>query len=213
LKNSIVVYSEIIDGNPLFSQNVVRWFLHKPGYHTGEINYGKNELYFFYHEFFNDPIINDQVDNQLMVSIIFDDIYKQTNFGDRKGSCYILRKGKNREIVHDISDSILIDGLSHQEISKIFNQVEFCISYDTYTLYSAYAVMCGCKSIVIPEDGVSKEEWEPIEEMRYGIAYGFDDIENAEKTKEKLLPYLKEEEEKANKSVEKFIEKCEAYFR
>lgn len=46
-ENSIVVYSEVDYGNPLAAKNVVRWLLHKPGFHTGVINYGKNELTFF----------------------------------------------------------------------------------------------------------------------------------------------------------------------
>ncbi|MCA9749973.1 MAG: hypothetical protein KC414_12765 [Romboutsia sp.] len=75
LKNAIVVYPEIISGNPLFSKKVVRWFLNKPGVLSGEINYGKNELYFYYQEAFNDQNINKNLDNRLQVSHIRDDIY------------------------------------------------------------------------------------------------------------------------------------------
>ena len=203
----IVVYPEIINGNPLKCKNVVRWFLHKPGFHTGEINYGKNELYFFYQHIFNDKSINPDQDNLLYISWIMDDIYKQTNFRERSGSCYMLRKGKNKKIVHNISNSILLDGKSHVEIAKIMNECEYFISYDSETMYSPYAVLCGCKSIVIPNEGVSKEQWQPIEELRYGVAYGFDDLEEAERTKHLVLEVLKKKEQESLKMVEQFIKK------
>ncbi|MDD5159206.1 MAG: hypothetical protein PHI47_04090 [Sulfuricurvum sp.] len=212
IKNSIVIYPETIDGNPLNADYVVRWFLHKPGYHTGKILYGHNELYFFYQTVFNNTEINPHKDHLLQTIFILDDIYKQTNFGSRKGTCYILRKGKGRTIVHDLNDSILVDELSHEEMAKIFNQVEMCISYDTYTMYSQFAALCGAISVIIPEENVSKTEWYPDEKIYYGLAYGFDNIPYALATRSLLLPTLKEQEKKANQTVHNFIQKCNEYF-
>jgi hypothetical protein len=48
----IVVYYEQVFGNPLNARNVVRWLLHQPGFHTGQVYYGFNEL----HVRFNEPI-------------------------------------------------------------------------------------------------------------------------------------------------------------
>lgn len=212
LHNSIVIYPEIVSGNPLKVDNIVRWFLHQPGYHTGEINYGKNELYFFYQDAFNNPSINVQSDNKLMVLYIRDDIYKQTNFAVREGSCYLIKKGKNKPFVHDMKNSICIDSMSHQEISKVFNQTEYFISYDTHTMYLVYALMCGCKSIVIPDEGISKEIWQPIEDLRSGISYGFDNKEYNENDKNKLFSYIKQIDDNTNNSVKTFVSKSELFF-
>lgn len=212
LHNAIIIYPEIVDHNPLFAKRIVRWFLHKPGFHTSTVNYGEGELYFYYQQAFNDERINPYKANRLHVLLVRDDIYQYKNTGSRKGSCYILRKGKGRPLQHDLKDSIPIDGLPHNEIAEIFNSVKYCISYDLYTMYSTYAAMCGCISIVIPEPGLSKEQWRPSEESRYGIAYGFDDIENAIKTQKYVLPYQKSQERKANKSVMQFIRKCDDFF-
>ena len=208
----IVIYPEITSANPLDAKKVVRWFLHKPGFHTGEIKYGKDELYFFYQIIFNDEKINPNKDHLLRVVWFRDDIFKQTNFNKRNDSCYMLRKGKNRSIVHDTTNSILLDGKSNQEIAIIMNECEYFISYDMETMYSQYAVLCGCKSIVVPKEGITKEQWQPKKEFRYGIAYGFDDIEEAEKTKHMVSNILKNEEMNSNKSVEYFINKCYEYF-
>lgn len=212
LKSAIAIYPEIISGNPLYAKKVVRWFLHKPGFHTGEINYSNNELYFFIQQAFNDETLNPNSDNLLQAVFVRDDVYFQTNFSERTGSCYILKKGRNRELIHDTKKSILIDDLTHKEIAKIFNSVETCISYDLYTMYSHYAALCGCISIVIPEEGLTKDEWRPEEHRRYGIAYGFDDIQHAKDTQKHVLPMLKKLETDANNTVKKFIKKCELYF-
>jgi len=205
--NTVVIYPEIVSGNPLNGKNVVRWLLHKPGFHTGEINYGKNDIYFFYQVIFNDPTLNPYDDHLLTVLWFRDDIYKQTNFGKRKGTCYMVRKGKNRKIVHDAEDSNLLDGKSHEEVAKAMNECEYFISYDMETMYSQYAVLCGCKSIVIPKEGVSKDEWQPKKEFQYGIAYGFDDIDEASKTKHLVYDVLKKIESESNQSVKNFITK------
>ena len=212
LKDAVVLYPEYISGNPLNCKNVVRWFLNKPGYFSKKVEYGQNELYFYYAESFNDKSLNPY-NYQLQVSYFMGTIYKQTNFGERSGSCYILRKGKNRVLVHDIKGSILIDGLSHQEIANIFNSVETCISYDLYTMYSLYAAICGCISIVIPQENISKDEWHKSHEgNRLGIAYGFDDINHAIKTRHQALPNLLEREKATNLSIKTFVEKCTEFF-
>lgn len=213
LQNAIVIYPEIVDDNPLHAKNVVRWFLHKPGYHTGRILYGENELYFFYQTVFNDVKINPNNDHLLQTIFLRDDIYKQTNFGSRKGTCYILRKGKGRKIVHNLHDSIIVDDFNHNQMVEIFNKVEMFISYDPYTMYSQFAALCGAISVIIPEENVSKKEWFSDETKYYGLAYGFDDIQNALGTRHLLLPTLKEQEKEANQTVKYFIQKCTDYFK
>ena len=213
IDTSIIVYPEIVDGNPLNAKNIVRWLLHKPGFHTkSRVNYTKNELVFFYLKSYIDTSLQVDLDNELYIPNNREDTYYQINFGPRIGSCYILRKGKDRNIVHDISNSVLIDGKSHEEIAKIFNEVEYCISYDTYTMYSVYAAMCGCKSVVIPEERVSKNEWHPDETQCYGIAYGFEDVAKAEETKKYLFARFTTEQAQTTQQVHQFVLKCKDNF-
>ena len=66
--------------------------------------------------------------------------------------------------------------------------------------------------MIVPEEGVTKEQWYPDPRDRYGMAYGFDDIESARSTRPLLLPHLKAQESLANDSVRRFVEKCDSYF-
>lgn len=212
-EKSVVIYPEIVDGNPLKAQNVVRWLLHKPGFHNGVVNYGPSDLIFLYLKAYAENCKNLDLDNMLYIPNNREDVYYQKNFGNREGTCYILRKGKNREIQHDLKNSICIDGKTHKEIAEIFNKVEFCISYDTYTMYSLYAALCGCISVVLPENDVSKEEWSPDGLFSLGIAYGFNDLENAKKTRSLLLDKISKENEEVIQQVHFFANKVNKYFK
>lgn len=212
IENAVVVYPEIIAGNPLGAKNVVRWLMHKPGFWTGVVDYGPEDLVFYFQEAFYCKQLAQPNAGQLQVLHLRDDIYRQTNFGKRTGTCYILRKGAKRKPVHDLNDSTLIDGLTHEQIAAVFNRVQMCISYDPYTLYSAYAALCGCTSVVMPEDGVDEAVWQPMEELRLGIAYGFDKIDWAKSTQHRVLAGLKQIERNSNRSVNEFIRKCDEYF-
>ncbi|RZL04453.1 MAG: hypothetical protein EOP36_00105 [Rubrivivax sp.] len=211
LKDAIVIYPEIISGNPLRAKRVVRWFLNKPGRLNVHTNYSPDDLCFCYQETFNDPELNPE-GRQLIIISVMDDVYKQTHFGPRSGTCYILRKGRHRVVDPAALDGPIIDGLSHQDIARIFNECDYCISYDSYSMYSAYAAMCGCKSIVVPEPGIDKQQWQPVEEMTYGIAYGTDDVESAMQTRDKMMATYARLVEDNFKSVRNFTRECEKRF-
>lgn len=84
-ENTIVIYPEVVFGNPLRAKKVVRWLLyHNRGYsQDGEktIGYDKTDLFFAYREVFNDIKLNPEC--RLLCTPYFDlDLYKQTNFGN-----------------------------------------------------------------------------------------------------------------------------------
>jgi len=211
LSSAIVVYPEVVSGNPLKHKNIVRWFLHKPGYHTGTINFGEGELYFFYDQHSDDPAINSEQTNKLSVAAL-NPVYKNLN-QSRSGTCYLVRKGKGKTLVHDTRNSIKIDGLSHAEVARIFNSSEFFYSYDEMTFYSQYAALCGCVSVVVPESYATREEWvsnHPI--GRYGVAYGEADIPHALETAHLLEEHFAEQEEISLIEVQRFIDKSINFF-
>lgn len=213
LNDFIVIYMEVVSANPLNCPHVVRWFLNKPGFFTGNINYGENELYFFFQEVFKDP--NYAANHKLYVTYFIKHIYKNNKREDREGSCYMMRKGRGRKIVHDLGNSIQIDGLPHDELALIFNKTKFFYCYDLHSAYTYFASLCGCIPIVIPQEGLSEFQWQPEERLRYGVAYGdtTQQVEYAKSTSNKLALLIDELELESNKYVENFISVSQTFFK
>jgi len=214
--NDIVIYPELVFGNPLKAKNVIRWLLNKPGFFTGETFYGANELYFkFDHGLVNDfyfygSTLSNNILNILHVPY---EIYNEKNTQEpRVGVAYSIRKDKIKPKTYHPEDAILIDGLSHEEIAKIFKRVKQFISYDAYSAYSSFASLCGCESIVVPEEGVTKEQWYPKIENRYGIAYGFEDLEFANKTRHLKRQHFEKLDKAYAQSVTEFMQESKTFF-
>lgn len=215
----IVVYPEITFGNPLRAQNVVRWLLHNPGHHTGKIYYGPGEVYYRYADHFLGDFKfpgSEMSDVLLRVQYSPFDLYQEAPAEPkqiRTGTAYCIRKGKGRPMVHDTADSILIDGKSHKEVAAIFKSVKRFISYDPQTYYSYLAVVAGCESVVVPSGDTSKEQWKPNVEDRYGLAYGFDDIELALTTRDLALERQISLDNDSQRSARDFMNDIESRLR
>lgn len=203
--NSIVIYPEVVNGNPLVAPRYVRWLLHKPGFHTGLIGKLDRDLYFYFLETFNLDIPGAICGGKLAILEYFRDLYKIENHGLRSKVGYIIRKGRNRADLPSLNGLWILDGLDHSKMAKAFNECEKCYFYDPYTLYSTYAALCGCVPIIIPLPGVAKDQWLPEEELRYGIAYGEDDFSYAIATREKLIDRLDRDEESNENSIHQFV--------
>jgi hypothetical protein len=219
--NWVVIYPEITFGNPLRALNVVRWLLHNPDFNqeTGKDDknffFGKGELYFRIGPWFKEFTYPGSTTSTSFLQVFHFPLHLFNLEGIAKvrtGTAYTIRKGKNKKITHDLTNSVLIDGLKHEEIARIFKQVKTFISYDSVTTYSHFATLCGCDSVIIPDEGVSEEDWMPNHEDRYGLAYGFENLPKAQETKHLLLEKFNKFEIASKDSVKKFLIEVNAFF-
>ena len=153
-----------------------------------------------------------------MINIKYFDstLYRQYNFKERKGNCYILRKGKSRKDIPTTFDGPCFDiNMSQEELVKMFNEHKFCYSYDTQTFQCSIAAVCGCIPIVLLEPGKTIDDYLSEEERdkHYGVAYGNtpDQIEYAIKTRGQLLESLDFNETNRSNAL-KFVEIVERKF-
>ena len=213
-KQTIVVYPQRAFGNPVKAKNVVRWFIHYNPHKGDPLAYGKDDLFFSYREGYNDYDLNP---NCRMLFIPYYDLslYKRTNYGERKGKCYIVRKGDTREDLPKEFDGPIIDDLPEEEKVRIMNECEYCISYDTRTTYSQIAALCGCISIVVPEPGKKRSDYTKNDDEYAGVAYGFseEEIDFAKRTKDKVITYFENRNQEGRDQVKNFVEVCKEYFK
>jgi hypothetical protein len=213
----VVIYPEIVFGNPLSAKNVVRWFLHNPGFFSGKIYYGNYEIYFKYSNSYKSiNYLNSITSNNNLYIFTYPKNYYNDNAlsANKSGVCYCIRKGKLSSIPFNLQNAILIDGLKHSQISSIFKKSKYFISFDPHTAFSRFAAICGCISIVVPIDGIVEDTWQPDPKKRYGISYGFSN-ENLQKAIDSVVDLKKEiilEEHNSYYNVRKFVEEVQYFF-
>lgn len=215
-KDVVVIYPEVVEGNPLNIKNVVRWFLHQPGFHTGKVVYGQNELFFKFNSAINDFQRTQckLAEHELKVIYYPIETYANQHAVRDIDCCYMVRKGQDKPHVHP-QGALCLDGKSHREIAEIFNRAKQFISYDDYTAYSLFAVLSGCESIVVPADGVSLLDWYPNVSDRYGLAYGFsqEQREWAAQTKSEVLQHIVTEHKKVEQCVAQCLDEVKDFFK
>lgn len=214
LSDYIIIYPEIIDYNPLMGNKVVRWILGVPGYHS--TTYSNSDIIYWYGNLYKNDL--GFHDNNLLVHELHEDIFYDKGY-IRNGKCHTFRKSNSIEI----DDSELIPfynaGSSESknqlyELAEIFNKKEYFISYDDHTFLSIFARMCGCISVVNPNPNISKESWlnsSPL--VKYGIAYGFDDIERSKNTIKDFWNQIIISKRQMLNEVIDFAENCQRIFK
>jgi hypothetical protein len=201
LNNTVVIYGETIDGNPLNAPYVVRWILAPMGIFFDlkkTFLWGTKDLVYYFNseeKIKNNPNKNGSI-YKLLSKMYISSYIKNNNMSPRTGVCYTIRKGllyhKNLKMSHPSSSIELSDHCQLLDYVNVFNTYEYFYSYDPCTFYTVIAAMCGCISIVLKVDGLSKEDWlntiAPTEYLKetgeklYGLAYGEEEIEFAKNT-------------------------------
>lgn len=205
----VVVYPETTFGNPLGAKHVARWLLYTPGFFTDKVYFSKGEIQFAYERVIQPLEYEGFRSSELVLKIrhIPFDIYNMEGAESpesRHGTAYCVRKGLVQKNIHeDPQGFICVDGLPHKEIAKIFKRVEFFVSYDSDTLYSWLAPLCGAKSVIAPSNE-HLDHQKKIYRNQPGIAYGFEDLSRASKTVGSLVSELKEVEALNLESVKRF---------
>lgn len=207
---TVVIYPEVVKGDILGAKYVVRWLLNTPNvirYSIGNGKDGVNDLIFKFAPAFK-AYDESKVLGELRAFELNLDTFVNRN-EERSGMCHIVRKGIDKGL-HD-KDSICLDGYEskgNQYLADIFNKYEVFISYDNACFLSAQAALCGCLSIVVP-DNLSKEEWlSKFPYFKDGIAYGLSDIPRAMRTQSNIKENLLELERKSIELIKKFISIC-----
>lgn len=212
-KDTIVIYPDTFYGNLLNAENVVHWFLYYNRFPNDPNVVGVNDLVLSYREVFNDKTINP--DCKLFFFRSFNlELYKRTNYGKRRGNCYVIRKGKTRLDLPEAFDGIIIDNLTEKEKVRVFNECEYCYCYDLQSAYARIASLCGCISVVVLEEGKTVEDYRTDDESRNGVAFGTseEELNRAMFTQPKLVEEFEKSERDIRESTTRFVKLCREHF-
>lgn len=205
---TMVIYPEIVIGNPLNASHVTRWLLNTPGMVGGDGVYSSDDLVYTYSDYYYSPV-GKRIDGKLWIYDFKTNIFYNQNV-ERRGDCFIIKKGGAKKLDKHRPDSICIEPFPGDlELAKIFNKCEYFICYDDACFHTVQAALCGCIPIVIPKEGMSDAEYFEKNEMnRYGVAYGFNKIEYAKNTQHLVVDHLAEMQKESDHQLEKYIEHC-----
>jgi len=206
-EDTIVVYPEVTLGNPLEARHIARWLLYTPG-QKDPYAFTEGEMFFRAGEMSDLPDVTGGAQDLYLWQR--HPAYRNEKRPDRKGACYILRKGREKDRIPQTADAICIDGMSHEETAQVFNACETFYSYDEATFYSQYAAICGCTSVIVPGYFRTREDWVASHPIgRVGVAYGLDDLDHARTTREQVAEVLAAQEQAGLETVRSFISRTQ----
>jgi len=132
------------------------------------------------------PLAEQEVSGYLPILSVDFDLFKNHNL-QRKGRCYLIKGEEyvtNRPLYHTSLDTNIDNYWTYGEdkmryLAKVFNEHEVFFTYNTQTFISVLAALCGCISVIIPYPSTSKEKLSNFPQNKYGIAYGFEDVQHS----------------------------------
>tara|TARA_B110000971_G_scaffold117772_1_gene120672 strand:- start:197 stop:1081 length:885 start_codon:yes stop_codon:yes gene_type:complete len=133
-----------------------------------------------------DTLKEQKIDGYMPMLTIDFDLFKNNNV-PRSGRCYLIKGNEyieNQPKFHTNSDTNLDDYFRHGKdkfkyLAEMFNKHEVFFCYNTQTFICNLAALCGCKVVIIPHPKTSREKIMKFPQNKYGIAYGFDDIQHS----------------------------------
>ena len=173
-------FKQNIPSSIIASKNIVRHLVNK----QVQFYPKENKLYVLSHYF--DILPYQRVDGYMPVLNVDFNIFKNYNL-PRSGRCYLIKGNEyldGQPIYHTKHDTNIDDywdfkGDRMKFLAEIFNKHEIFFTYNTQTFISVLAALCGCISIIIPHPTTRKERVFQFPQNKYGIAYGFEDINHS----------------------------------
>ena len=117
-------------------------------------------------------------------------------------------------MVHPDNSIDLDTGGSHDGINSIFNKSKYFYCYDPKTMFTAYAMICGCIPIIYPLKNMSRDEYSKkfFLGLTKGFAYGEEDKEYAEQTLEEGTIELLQKLDEDTSTIYSFLDDLEKKF-
>ena len=202
----VVIYPEIVRGNPYGVKNVARWILYHSKFDV-EMTWSHKDSYFYFSEFF-DSFRNE---DKMLLNIFEFNLDKLYDMNlKREGYCHVARP--KTQLDYTLSEKYNSEDLFKGHMTfgiewlvEKFNQKKYFITYDDATYYSVMASLCGCISIILYDNEKKDYLKDKIQTHKYGIAYGVEEIDESIMTRDLLRPHLEKMTQDSLSSIDNFI--------
>lgn len=147
--NAIVIYPEIVIGNPLDIRNVVRYVLYYPGVLGGTKEYHPSEFIVTHNPMFYTGAF------KLTIPWIDKALFYDNN-SPKTQDCYFVHKGgKFREVpeLEGLTEINMHYPKTKQELANLLRTTGTLYSFDDCSSLVTEAMLCGAKVKIITEDG------------------------------------------------------------
>lgn len=223
-EDTIVIYPEVVIGNPINAKYVTRWLLNDQKY-----EYGENDLVF---KLFSSGLSKKYAEHLLIFDYendrgfwSEDNSKKDINFFMMRKT--VIRKDNPKDYVNANHQKIIDLGVydypslsfddyvkdkSFEEIRSALRRTKYFISFDILSFWNTIASMCGAISVVIPSTIKSSSEFYSDHIYKYGVSYGFDDIPKRHPERYKLHDYFCHLEENNRHMADNFVNYCYRHF-
>ncbi len=179
----ILIYPEVIQGNPYDANCVVRYVLNTPGFLAGDKVFDQNEMVWAFSNVLRSQC--ESCEGVLHMPVIDQRVFYEDVGRQRSGSAYYVAKYTDHhgQVEFGIpADSIRItrskkDSQTPEEMAEIFRSVEVLYVFEN-TAVATEAVLCGCPVIFMPNPYLDKPL--ALEELGWdGYAWGASEEEVA----------------------------------
>tara|TARA_R110000744_G_scaffold233338_1_gene351319 strand:+ start:91 stop:1050 length:960 start_codon:yes stop_codon:yes gene_type:complete len=218
--NTVAIYDQDIYGNWFGTHNVARWVVYTGAKKIID-GWGANDYCFTYGEQKNmRKDISLPLENLIAMNMQLEHFKNEKN--RREGFCYLFHKhtspGADKFIKElnatDLSNWKKVPNFQNY-LNEEFNNHEYFICYDQLSFWPQIAALCGCKVIVMNVKdnpnayynyNTTPEEYRLENPLKkYGVAFGFGDLQHAVNTQHLVEDHLKEMDKQNLETVKNFI--------
>lgn len=207
----IMIYPEIVQGNPDRAKRVVRWLLNKADFpgdicYAWEKNIGKYPL--------------------LTTNIVEMDIWTPSQKTNKVA--YWVGKGEyNDELVPDDAYEISRRNYTNRkDLANFISTLDYLISFDLFSIINLEAPLCGTPVLLIDSGnmwnpskrsrdtttGWSKSEFDEVGWVPYGIAWNYEELEKAREEVHLARPHYESLLPVFQKRIDNFITDTQKIF-
>ena len=166
-KDSVVVYSESVWGNPLCAHHVVRWVLNKPGQQGGETHFSANELVFSWSSQYHPS------PHRLRLDVIDRDLFRDTGEERTTDAVFVYKGGYVRETpeLRGLPVITMNYPARRKDLAALLRRTRILYTHDLHTALVDEAIACGAQVRIVTLGGFetfrqSGELYDPADSVR-----------------------------------------------